>query len=137
MAAPDGLRASDADRERTVAALREHAGEGRLEVDELGERTEAAFRARTLAELDSLVGDLPAPSRGDRHGGDGFRVHLRAYALVISGLVVLWAVCGAGDPWPIWPAFGWGIGLAAHAQSRGARRGAPRLVSYDGPFSPS
>jgi hypothetical protein len=29
------LRASDADRERTVAALSEHAAAGRLDVDEL------------------------------------------------------------------------------------------------------
>jgi uncharacterized protein DUF1707/2TM domain-containing protein len=133
---PD-LRAGDVDRERTVAALREHAGAGRLEVDELAERTEAALRARTLAELDALLGDLPTPRRGSHRHGCGFRAHLRAYVLVISGLVLLWAVSGAGDPWPIWPAFGWGIGLAAHAQARAARRRAPRLVSYGGPFSPS
>ena len=56
---PD-LRASDADRERTVEALRHHAGEGRLTVDELDERTEQAFGAKTLRELGELQADLPA-----------------------------------------------------------------------------
>jgi hypothetical protein len=56
---PD-LRASDADRERTVEALRHHAGEGRLTVDELDERTERAFTAKTLRELGRLQADLPA-----------------------------------------------------------------------------
>ena len=56
---PD-LRASDADRERTVAALRHHAGEGRLTIDELDERSERAFAAKTLRELNELQADLPA-----------------------------------------------------------------------------
>ena len=108
------LRASDSDRERTVAALRDHAGEGRLDVDELAERTETALGARMQAELDALLTDLPA--RVVR-GPSGFDVHLRVYVLVIFGLVALWALCGFGYPWPVWPALGWGIGLAAHRRS--------------------
>jgi hypothetical protein len=54
------LRASDADRERTVTALRHHALEGRLTVDELDERVERAYAARTLRELAELQADLPA-----------------------------------------------------------------------------
>jgi hypothetical protein len=56
------LRASDADRERTVVALREHAVDGRLTLEEFTERMSAAYDARTSGELDELVGDLP--SRG-------------------------------------------------------------------------
>jgi Domain of unknown function (DUF1707) len=56
---PD-LRASDADRERSVAALRHHATAGRLTVDELDERTERAFAAKTLRELAELQTDLPS-----------------------------------------------------------------------------
>jgi hypothetical protein len=56
------LRASDADRERTVLALREHAVDGRLTLEEFAERMSAAYDARTSGELDELVGDLP--SRG-------------------------------------------------------------------------
>jgi hypothetical protein len=54
------LRASDADRERTVAALRHHAAMGRLSLDELDERTERAYEARTLGDLAELHTDLPA-----------------------------------------------------------------------------
>lgn len=57
------VRASDADRERTADALRVQAGEGRLEPDELEQRLEAAFSARTLADLDALTADLPARER--------------------------------------------------------------------------
>ena len=53
------VRASDADRERTADHLREQAGEGRLEPDELEQRLERAFTARTLADLDALTADLP------------------------------------------------------------------------------
>jgi hypothetical protein len=60
---PD-LRASDADRERTVGHLRHHAAAGRLTVDELDERCAQAFQARTVAELGELTADLPpAPPR--------------------------------------------------------------------------
>jgi hypothetical protein len=56
------LRASDADRERTVAALRHHAAAGRLTVEELDERSERAYAAKTLKELAELQADLPAVS---------------------------------------------------------------------------
>ena len=54
------LRASDADRERTVAALGEHLASGRLTLEEFDERSERAYAARTLRELAQLQADLPA-----------------------------------------------------------------------------
>jgi hypothetical protein len=39
--------------------LREATGEGRLTTDELEERLEAVYAARTYGQLDSLVADLP------------------------------------------------------------------------------
>jgi hypothetical protein len=54
------LRVADTDREQVAERLRRAAGEGRLTVDELDERLDAAFAARTRAELDRLVADLPA-----------------------------------------------------------------------------
>ena len=53
------LRASDADREQFVEALRQHHAEGRLTLEELTERTERAYAARTLGDLDALTSDLP------------------------------------------------------------------------------
>ena len=54
------IRASDQDRERTVAALERHTGAGRLTLDEFAARVDAACSARTLGELGALIGDLPA-----------------------------------------------------------------------------
>jgi hypothetical protein len=56
------LRASHADRDRTVELLRIAGGDGRLTADELDERVEAALEARTLGELERLTLDLPAAS---------------------------------------------------------------------------
>jgi hypothetical protein len=59
------LRASDADRDRTVEALAAASAEGRLSLEEYSQRSEAALVARTLGELTSLTTDLPAPPRSD------------------------------------------------------------------------
>ena len=53
------IRASDAEREKTVAALRHAVGEGRITMAEFEERTTAAYSAKTRAELDVLTADLP------------------------------------------------------------------------------
>ena len=52
------LRASDADRERAADTLRRAAGVGRLTMDELDDRLNAAYAARTRAELEQLVIDV-------------------------------------------------------------------------------
>ena len=64
---PSALRASDADRAETLDALRRHTSEGRLSLDELEERSQQALGARTRAELDALLRDLPAaaPAGGE------------------------------------------------------------------------
>jgi hypothetical protein len=54
------IRASDDDRQRTVAALERHTGAGRLTLDEFAERARIAHDARTLDELAAIVQDLPA-----------------------------------------------------------------------------
>ena len=54
------LRASDADREQVSQRLRHATAEGRLCGDELEERLEALYAARTYGELDALLVDIPA-----------------------------------------------------------------------------
>src|SRR3954454_4100532 len=53
------MRASDEGRERTVAVLRERALDGCLTLDTFAGRVDAAYRAKTVGELDALVADLP------------------------------------------------------------------------------
>jgi hypothetical protein len=55
-----GVRASDHDREALIARLQKALAEGRLDLDEFGQRAGAAYAAVTTAELDGLVADLPA-----------------------------------------------------------------------------
>ena len=54
------MRAADADRDRVVECLTMAYGEGRLSRDEYDGRLENALSARTYADLDQLVSDLPA-----------------------------------------------------------------------------
>ena len=58
--AGDQMRASDADRERIAALLREHHAVGRLSAEEFEDRLEKVFTAKTHGDLDALLGDLPA-----------------------------------------------------------------------------
>lgn len=61
---PGRLRISDDERHQVAEVLRRAAGEGRIDLDELEERLEATYRARTYAELVPITGDLPAPVSG-------------------------------------------------------------------------
>jgi Domain of unknown function (DUF1707)/Cell wall-active antibiotics response 4TMS YvqF len=53
------LRVSHDDRERVAEILRDAAGDGRLDLDELEQRLERAFAAKTYGDLEPLVADLP------------------------------------------------------------------------------
>ena len=54
-----GYRISDADRERVAEVLRKAAGDGRLDIEELEERLESAYAAKTYGELVPITQDLP------------------------------------------------------------------------------
>jgi hypothetical protein len=54
------LRVSDADRHKVAEILRQAAGDGRIDLDELDERLEATFAAKTYADLVPITVDLPA-----------------------------------------------------------------------------
>ncbi|MFB4306375.1 DUF1707 domain-containing protein [Actinomadura sp. GTD37] len=72
------LRASDADRDRTIELLRAAVADGRLDPDEFNERLDAALASRTIDALSRLTADLaaaasPAPAAElvtlkERHG---------------------------------------------------------------------
>jgi hypothetical protein len=53
------MRASDAEREATVALLQKAVGEGRITMAEFDERARSAYAATTKRELDELTDDLP------------------------------------------------------------------------------
>lgn len=57
---PSRMRISDADRHRVAEVLRDAAGEGRIDLDELDERLELTWAARTYADLVPITADLHA-----------------------------------------------------------------------------
>jgi Domain of unknown function (DUF1707) len=134
------LRASDADRERTVELLREHHAVGRLTADEFHERLDRAYAAKTRGDLDELLADLPAidlyrlPSadirptrrRGSgplRQVDDGSLLPARSAPLLTWGAVSLvltaaWLVAGVASggaawiPWFLVIVIPWALALA-------------------------
>ena len=124
MAKRSTLRASDDDRERVADRLRHAAGEGRLVAEELEERLERAFSARTYGQLSVLVADLPAPR--DRRVGHALPLWVRASLAVTLVLGVLAAVAVAAALlvallclWATWVVISW--------SAFGRRRNLPRL----------
>jgi Flp pilus assembly protein TadB len=65
------VRVGDADREAAAAQLREHYADGRLTLDELNERLDQAFAAKTKADLNGVLADLPQAA-GTPRGGPGW-----------------------------------------------------------------
>lgn len=57
------VRVGDADREAVAAQLREHYADGRLTLEELNERIDETFAAKTKADLNTVMRDLPLASR--------------------------------------------------------------------------
>jgi uncharacterized membrane protein len=126
------IRASDADRDRVTALLREHHAAGRLTAEEFHERMDAALSATTLGELDDLLADLPVidlyrlphesmrrpadlPSsslmpRTPARAADQARfapgtVAVGSWAVVTGTLIAIWAVAavvGVGTWFPWW-----------------------------------
>jgi Domain of unknown function (DUF1707) len=112
--ADPALRASDEDRDRVAAEIREHFAQRRLDRAELDERLKAAFSAKTVSQLDSLTSDLPELSLAvaSAHTELALRraklsrelVQQTGGALVPFLLcTIIWVLGGAdGSFWPIW-----------------------------------
>src|SRR5438132_651078 len=84
------IRASDAERDQAAEAMREHYAAGRLTAEELSERLDAIYEARTVSELAHLRGERP---------GEPPAVAPRAP----SGASTAWLICTA-PPSARWPA---------------------------------
>jgi hypothetical protein len=71
MATGPNIRVGDAEREAVAAQLREHYGVGRLTLDELNERLDQTFAAKTAGELNAVTTDLPRDNSTWAPGGVG------------------------------------------------------------------
>jgi hypothetical protein len=106
-------RASRADREQVVDALKAAFVQGRLTADELDERAGQALAARTYAELAALTKDLPAdpapapqpapgrqqaPARRPQNTTASRAVKVGAGAIGVTVIAVGAAIAVAGEP---------------------------------------
>lgn len=119
-----GIRASDADRDRVAGILRDSCVAGRITTDELSDRLDRAYAARTLGDLDALTSDLPQvhrppmPARAPRPRerasfcGSVPRGLITAIVLVVVLVHVL--------PWFLLPVLVW-VGIGHHHRRHHAR----------------
>ena len=121
------LRVSDAERNAVADRLAQHYGDGRLDQAELDDRLGRAMSAKTRADLDALLADLPeagpplTPARGARPAGSvpvtagpaASRPRRRVLPVVLAVLLVMltWRVLVHwGSPWALfWPGAWFGL----------------------------
>jgi uncharacterized protein DUF1707 len=114
-------------------------GEGRLLAEELEERLEAVFAARTYGELDAVVADLPAP----RPRRQPARRQLSLAHLVVGGILVMCvlpvlvalviatlviAFTGFAAMWVVWLAIAWFV--FGHRRARYMSRRGPHWTRF-------
>jgi len=113
MATGYNIRVGDAEREAAAGQLREHYADGRITLDELNERLDQAFAARTRADLNVVMRDLPvaprpvlpAPGSSRSSGSGSSRSGSRGFAFLSPVFALLWlclvvggvALFGLGD----------------------------------------
>jgi hypothetical protein len=112
----DGYRASDEQRDEAAQLLREHFAAGRLSQEELDERVQQAYAAKTEQQLQELLRDLPGlPATPKQQKAElvarRSQLQRRLIQEMGGGLalfvvcVVVWLASGAqGQFWPIWVA---------------------------------
>ncbi len=108
---PSRIRASDAERESVVGALRGHYAAGRLDQRELETRASRAYTAERRGDLLVVLSDLPVQrryvfsreliaTRAGRVHRFLLRGHAATFAAVNGLLVGIWALTGGGTFWP-------------------------------------
>lgn len=134
-----GMRAADADRTIVAQRLQVAVDEGRLGLSDYDERLQAAYAARTYAELERVTADLPAPAVDQvavaRQEKDLARRHewsegWRSWAGAALVMIAIWGATSlvSGTLLPFWPAIPLGIWAAVVLASAlgGSRKGCGR-----------
>jgi ferric-dicitrate binding protein FerR (iron transport regulator) len=124
------VRIGTAEREAAASALSEHFAAGRLDQDELEERLDRAYAAKTGADLEPLFQDLPRPglpatTHEPERAASPRRPNVRA-ALLIAVLVfaVVWVAVVRIPPFFLFPLV-WIFVARGHRGRRGGPWGAP------------
>ncbi len=96
------LRAAASDRESVADILRDQHVAGRLDADELQDRIERCYAAKTYAELDAVIADLPN-EEPTVSGGPGLRMWPRFAFVPVLPLIALVALSHGHLAWLVIP----------------------------------
>jgi Domain of unknown function (DUF1707) len=118
------VRVGDVERAAVVERLAAHFRDGRIDEEELEERTAAANAARTRGDLVAIEADLPAPPRPVDLSAQARRRRERVVSAVslIVFLWIIWVATGAdGFAWPLIPSGAITLGLVQDLWGGGRR----------------
>ena len=141
------MRAGDGDRKAVADQLKTALDEGRLDLSEYDERLQRTYAAKTYADLDGLLSDLPgtvpvqhsqiqpaapatppgAPGRAPGSVGRQIANWAGPYAGVIVVCTMIWLITSvsAGHPtyfWPVWMLIPLILGVTGQAFGGGGHR---------------
>ena len=124
------VRIGTAEREAAASALSEHFAAGRLDQDELEERLDRAYAAKTGADLEPLFQDLPRPAlqvaaaEPDRAEGPRRSNGRSVLLFAVLAFAVLWVAVVKIPPFFLIPLV-WIFVARGHRGRRGGPWGAP------------
>lgn len=118
------VRIGDAERERVRALLSRHAEDGRITLEEFDDRLGEAYAARTNAQLQGALrelpplpaGAVPVPPAERVAASRRVRAAVAGYLGFVALMLTIWVLTGAGFFWPLWPIIGVGFGMARAAR---------------------
>ena len=148
------MRAGDADRQAVADRLKTALDEGRLNLNEYDERLQKTYAAKTYADLDGLLDDLPGVAPPQRSQVAAYqapqppmsepveRQHnalswIGPYGGVVVVCILIWAISSFSSGhltyfWPVWMLIPLVLGMFGRAAGQGsdsdreARRAARR-----------
>jgi hypothetical protein len=154
----EGMRAGDADRQAVAERLKAALDEGRLDLNEYDERLQKTYAAKTYADLDGLLDDLPGVAPPQRSQVATYQAPQPAaspvsepaershnvlswigpYGGVVVVCIIIWAISSTSSHhlqyfWPVWMLIPLILGLFGRAagHSGGSDRDARRAARRD------
>ena len=124
------VRIGTAEREAAASALSEHFAAGRLDQDELEERLDRAYAAKTGADLEPLFRDLPRPGlpvaerEPDRESAYRRSTGRSALLIAVLAFALVWVAVVRIPPFFLIPLV-WIFLARGHRGRRGGPWGAP------------
>jgi hypothetical protein len=136
------MRAGDADRQAVADRLKAALDEGRLDLNEYDERLQKTYGAKTYADLDGLLDDLPGvvpPQRAQmaayqppqpatpvasEPGSRNLLSWIGPYGGVVVVCILIWAISSASSGhltyfWPVWTLIPLVLGVFGRAMGHG------------------